>query len=93
MLIYGIRRGPYLLDLGSTGGAEWLGQRLAERRPDILFGDSDEYRRLERDGVEALEDAMLERRREYAMPPPRDQEEWRKDAVDDFMNCVHAWEV
>jgi hypothetical protein len=93
VLIYAIRRGPYLLDLGAGDGARWLGERLVERRPDVLFGDSDEYRDLEKDGVEAIKDYLIDRQEQYRSMSTEQKKDWRKDALDDYLTCVHAWEI
>lgn len=93
VLIYGIRRGPYLIELSDKESSDWLGTRLVERKPEALFGDSDEYRKLERRGIESLIDALRSRQEEYMKLSPAEQREWRKDALDDYVKCVHAWEV
>jgi len=83
-------RAPYVLDMPTQESIEWLGRRIIERRPAILFGDTGEYRRIENDGRYSMLDAVKQREQRYSTLSAEEQKEWKDDAVDEFLWCIDA---
>jgi len=83
-------RDPYILDFPTQEAIIWLGQRIVESRPEILYGDTEEYRLVEREGRYAMLDAVQTRALHYASMAPDEQKEWRIEALDEYKWCIDA---
>lgn len=78
-------RQDYVLDFPTFEAVEWFAARMVERKPAVLFGDVAEYRKINRDGIAALRAVVVDREERYAKMSPEKQDEWRRDAPDDFL--------